>query len=125
MNEWTNSLYSSRQRRYAQRSVAVQHCIDVYLAQYEVLGVSIVEERNALLDNFMAIKIQMIESVGLQKDYFQCHLSFIHRGLERSLRRLDRSFSLLQDLMKQYQRHCGTIKRFGQEKVRVAREKLN
>ena len=49
LNEWSASLYESRQLRYRKRVEVVKQCIDVYHRQYKALRESIVSERFGLI----------------------------------------------------------------------------
>jgi hypothetical protein len=50
MDEWANSLYSSRQMRYSTRAAVVKQCLGVYYAQYDDLNETIIAERASLLE---------------------------------------------------------------------------
>jgi glucan-binding YG repeat protein len=124
MNEWTNSLYQSRRRRYGDRASAVKTCVDTYLAQYDVLRNSIVEERNELMRQIPPLFQELADTTSMHKQFFGYHGEFLKRTLERLEGHVKDGCHTFLSVLKQYQRFCGTIKRHGIDRLKIARDKL-
>ena len=120
MNEWVNSLYQSRRFRYQSRAEAVRRCIDTYLAQYDALNKSIVEERSGLLACYDSIEQAFIDQARENREFFIFHIEFYKLALAYFQGQISKAFHLLHDLMRQYQRFCGGIRRHGLRKVEMA-----
>jgi len=65
------------------------------------------------------------DSNEMQKAFYNYHGQFLDRIMERSDRYLAETFHAYQTLLKQYQRNCGSIKRHGQDKLKIAADRLD
>jgi hypothetical protein len=124
MNEWATSLYQSRQQRYLKRVEIVKQCVGVYHQQYAKLKESIVAERNALISQYAGIEAELLSLI--QEDYlfFSFHTSFLERALRRYEGQMYRLIVVIGDVMHEFQRHCGSIKRRGIERIAAASDQL-
>lgn len=124
MNEWATSLYQSRQQRYLKRVDIVKQCVGVYHKQYGHLRESIVAERNGLISQFAGIEAELLSLIHEDYNFFSYHSSFLERALRRYEGQLERFITILTDMMREFQRHCGTIKRRAISRVAAASERL-
>lgn len=124
LDEWANSLYSSRSVRYDKRIQLVIKSISVYHKQYDNLRDIILQQRSNLINLYNTLssdlhtKIQDITSLCLY------HVNF----LQRCLRRFEGEYDRLQAISKQclldFIHHVGSIKRRAINRVNCAFVKL-
>ena len=65
LNEWSASLFESRQQRYRKRVTVVTQCIDVYHRQYKALRESIVSERFGLISRYARSNFPTLTSLSI------------------------------------------------------------
>ena len=124
MNEWSTSLYQSRNQRYLKRVDIVKQCIGVYHNQYSHLCESIVQERQGLISQYAGIEAELLTMIQDDYNFFSYHTSFLERALRRFEGQFERAMTIITDIMFEFQRHCGSIKRRGMERVERASDQL-
>eukprot|EP01038_Epipyxis_sp_PR26KG_P008891 gene8891-11991_t len=124
LNEWATSLYQSRQKRYYKRVDIVRQCVGVYHKQYATLRESILAERTALISRYASIESELLSLIQDDYNYFTFNASYVERSLKRFEGHMERALTLLKNMLIQYERHCGTIKRRGIARVIAASERL-
>jgi len=124
MNEWSTSLYQSRMSRYLSRVDVVKKCVGVYHAQYSKLKEGIVSERQSLMSRFSSIEAELLSLIQEDYNYFSFHTSFLERALRRYEGQMYRCIVLIGDVMTEFQRHTGSIKRRGIERIANASVQL-
>eukprot|EP01032_Pedospumella_encystans_P014699 gene14700-16862_t len=124
MNEWSTSLYQSRTSRYLSRVDVVKKCVGVYHAQYSKLKEGIVSERQSLMSRFSSIEAELLSLIQEDYNYFSFHTSFLERALRRYEGQMYRCIVVIGDVMTEFQRHTGSIKRRGIERIANASVQL-
>lgn len=124
LNEWATSLYQSRHSRYVSRVDIIRQCVGVYHKQYRALRDGIINERGMLLSKFSGIEAELLSLIQEDYNFFTYHSSYLERALRRYEGQLERMILILKDILIQFQRHCGTIKRRAIARVVAASEKL-
>lgn len=124
MNEWSTSLYQSRQQRYLKRVEIVKQCVGVYHQQYAKLKEGIVTERNALISRYSGIEAELLSLIQEDYNFFSFHTSYLERALRRFEGQMYRLIVVIGDVMHEFQRHCGSIKRRGIERIAAASDQL-
>jgi hypothetical protein len=141
LNEWSSSLYESRQNRYLKRVDVVTQCVSVYHKQYKALRENIVAERFGLISRYAAIESELLTLIQEDHSFFEYHTSYLDRALKRFDAQFDRAvfnamnlfifynfhfsqMNVLKNTLSQFIRHCGTIRRRGLARVAAAADKL-
>lgn len=110
LNEWANSLYSSRQKRYETRAQVVYESIKTYHKQYAKLKESIVDDRRDLLQHYPTLMNELKSVFDIDKDFLVFHSSYLDRSVSLLKSRLDFVNNVFRDVLLQFQRHCGSIR---------------
>eukprot|EP00981_Chlorochromonas_danica_P005459 scaffold1091_cov164-Ochromonas_danica.AAC.82 len=124
LDEWGNSLYTSRKIRYKKRIDLVMKSIAVYHRQYDTLRDIIFQQRSNLIAIYNTLyrdlntSIQDITSLALY------HVNFIQRTLRRFQGEYERIQIILKQCLVDYVRHVSTIKRRAINRVQLAFVKL-
>ncbi|KAJ1439298.1 hypothetical protein B484DRAFT_391885, partial [Ochromonadaceae sp. CCMP2298] len=124
MNEWSTSLYQSRQTRYLKRVEIVNKCVGVYHKQYSKLRLGIISERTSFIARFAGIQSELLSLIQDDYNFFSYHCSFLERSLRRYEGQMDRLLTVLGDVLREFQRHAGSIKRRGISRIAAASERL-
>jgi len=124
MNEWSTSIYQSRQERYLRRVETIKQCVGMYHKQYAHLRDTIVSERGGLMARFRSIEAELLALIQQDYNFFSFHSSYLERALRRYEGQLERIIVVMGDIMEEFQRHCGSIKRRGIARIAAAGEAL-
>lgn len=124
LNEWSSSLYESRQQRFVKRVGVVKKCVGVYHKQYKALRDNIVSERLGLISRYSSIESELLSLIQEDFVFFEFHTSFLERSLRRYEAQFERVLAVQTKMMTQYLQHCGGIRRRGLARVAAAANKL-
>ena len=124
MNEWSTAIYQARQERYLRRVETIKQCVGMYHKQYAHLRDTIVSERGGLMARFRSIEAELLARIQEDYNFFSFHSSYLERALRRYEGQLERIIVVMGDIMEEFQRHCGSIKRRGIARIAAAGEAL-
>jgi hypothetical protein len=125
VNEWANSLYISRQKRYQERAEMVTQAIEVYHSQYDGLKDTIVSERGALITRFKVLESELLVLSRDEKDFLAYHTSFLDRIFRMLEGQIENSVLCIKETLFKFVSHSGSIKRRSLERITLARDRLN
>ena len=80
--------------------------------------------RQKLLQHYPILEEEMNEFIDMDKSYLLFHTSYIDRALQCLQGRVDYVSNIFKEVILQFQRHCGAIRRKANARVEAAQEKL-
>lgn len=125
VNEWANSLYISRHKRYQERAEMVTKAIQVYHSQYDGLKDTIVSERGALITRFKVLESELLVLSRDENDFLAYHTSFLDRLFRMLEGQIENAVLCIKETLFKFVSHSGSIKRRSLERITLARDRLN